>query len=221
MNLIDMIFGSSDKTSVIPADQLILKRSPELSAFASYFYDPVVLGLDVKFGKDENGNTTYTVEPSWDKLARMEKAREDYLNAYDNYGQRLQKRLGLLENTLNQSLNYLPTISTPFGDLAAYGLQRAKLQNDRAMLGNEGLFANYMKEALISPKQTFFDVLYQQPLNMFMQQDLARNRVYGQPVVERGSGGLLGSALGIGLGALAGGFGYKAGGMLANSMFGG
>ncbi|EDP74381.1 hypothetical protein [Hydrogenivirga sp. 128-5-R1-1] len=182
-------FGSGEKTTVIPPQ--ILKRSPEQSAFASYFLNPVVMGLDVKFEKNPiTGEISYKVEPNFDKLARMEKARDNYVSAMDNYGQTIQGILSKLKS-------YNPIVSTPFGNIQAFGLQRAALNN-------AGLLANFAKEAITAPKKTAFDVYYQQPLDIFLKQDLARYGIKGDTIYKPRDYGLLPSLIAAGGSILAG-----------------
>lgn len=179
--------GNKGKTKVISPEDKVLKRDDALQIFYQGVFAPSI-GLrkkDYTFpgmippGQQINIQT-YEVDPEFQK--RMIEARDNYVNAANQYGQRVQ---GLLLGMPNFN------IQTPFGNLPAFGLQKAYLNNATAQAG-------LLKSALIDPASIAYKTYFVDPMNLWMKQDLARYGVQGDVIYQPPDNSLLASLIGAG-----------------------
>ena len=157
-------------------------------------------------------NPSKVVLPRDDKLIQAyqsidivpdKSVKSKYIEAVEQYSEALKP---LLENTQRMLTSSPPTFITPFGELPAYGLESASIKN---YLSKVGLLSSLLNDIYLMPAELKYKLYYEQPLNVFLKEDLARYGVQATPYVTQGSPGLLGGILAAAAEPIGGWIGKK------------
>ena len=177
------------------ASHLVFGSSPKIK-----YPNPSQLVLP----RDSKLNQAY----SWIDLTPDKPAKSNYLSAAYLYAGSLKP---LLREAQRDVFSPEPVVLTPFGELPAYGLENASVRSD---LAKAGLLSSLLKDVYLMPAELRYKLYYEEPLNVFLKEDLARYGVQATPYVTQGSPGLLGGILAAAAEPIGGWIGKKVSGWL-------